>query len=335
MTAHIGVAGVTAGHATNQAAGTGCTVILSPRGAVASLDVRGGAPGTRETDILSPFSTVGEIHAVLLTGGSAFGLAAADGVVAFLEERGHGYRTPFSLVPLVPAAVIYDLGVGHPHVRPRAEDGYQAAAAASAEIEEGSVGVGTGATVGKILGEAGWMKGGFGVASVCLPGGVTVTALTVVNAFGDVLAEDGTVLAGARRGAGGSEAGGSEAGEGPRAVGADQFLDTHRYLLKLEEHPRFATAVEHTTLSVVVTDAKLDKTQCAQVARMAHDGLARAIAPVHTPVDGDAVFVLSAGTLDSNVFQLGAAAADAVAAGIRRAVRLARGRVGMPGLAGP
>ena len=330
MTAHIGVAGVTAGHATNQEAGTGCTVILAPRGAVASLDVRGGAPGTRETDILSPFSTVGEIHAVLLTGGSAFGLAAADGVVAFLEERGHGYRTPFSLVPLVPAAVIYDLGVGHPHVRPRAEDGYQAAAAATAVIEEGSVGVGTGATVGKILGDGGWMKGGFGVASVCLPAGVTVTALTVVNAFGDVLAEDGTVLAGARRSAAGSEAGG-----GPRAVSADQFLDTHSYLLQLEEHPRFATAVEHTTLSVVVTDAKLDKTQCAQVARMAHDGLARAIAPVHTPVDGDAVFVLSAGTHGSNVFQLGAAAADAVAAGIRRAVRLARGRVGLPGLAGP
>lgn len=330
MTAHIGVAGVTAGHATNQEAGTGCTVILAPRGTVASVDVRGGAPGTRETDILSPVSTVGEIHAVLLAGGSAFGLAAADGVVAFLEERGHGYRTPFSLVPLVPAAVIYDLAVGHPHVRPRAEDGYQAAAAAAAAIEEGSVGVGTGATVGKILGQDGWMKGGFGVASVSLPGGVTVTALTVVNAFGDVLAEDGSVLAGARR-----AVSGSETGEGPRAVGADEFLDSQRYVLQLEEHQRFATAVEHTTLSVVVTDAKLDKTQCAQVARMAHDGLARAIAPVHTPVDGDAVFVLSVGALGSNVFQLGSAAADAAAAGIRRAVRLARGRAGIPGLGGP
>jgi L-aminopeptidase/D-esterase-like protein len=325
MAARIGVAGVLAGHSTNTEAGTGCTVVLVPGGAVASVDVRGGGPGTRDTDMLSPLSTVNEIHGVLLTGGSAFGLAAADGVVAYLEERGYGYRTPFALVPLVPAAVIYDLGLGHPHVRPRPEDGYRAAAAAAVELEEGSVGVGTGATIGKILGPEGWMKGGFGVSSVRLAGGVTVSALTVVNAFGDVLAEDGSILAGAR-----IPAEGGEAGESARAVGGRPFLDTSAHLLTLEDHPRFNGRPEHTTLSVVVTDAGLDKTECCQVARMAHDGLARAIRPVHTPVDGDAVFVLSVGDRRSSVFQVGAAAADAVAASIRRAVRLAEGRPGVP-----
>jgi L-aminopeptidase/D-esterase-like protein len=329
MTARVGVAGVSVGHSTNEEAATGCTVVLAPAGAVASLDVRGGAPGTRETDILSPYSSVGELHAVLLTGGSAFGLAAADGVVSYLEERGHGYRTPYAVVPLVSAAVIYDLGAGHPHVRPLPEDGYRAAASAGPDVEEGSVGVGTGATVGKILGADGWMKGGFGVASVPLPGGVTVTALTVVNAFGDVLGEDGRILAGALE-----PAQTGEAGEGPRGTGGRAFIDSHRYLLALEEHPRFDDRIEHTTLSVVVTDARLTKTQCSQVARMAHDGFARAISPVHTPVDGDAVFVLSCGRLDSNVFQLGSAAADAAAASIRRAVTLAQGLPGVPAVSG-
>lgn len=327
MKARIGVAGVLVGHSTTMEAATGCTVVLVPHGAVASADVRGGGPGTRDTDLLSPFSTVDRIHAVLLTGGSAFGLAAADGVVAYLEERGHGYDTPFALVPLVPSAVIYDLGVGHAHVRPRAEDGYRAAASASEEVEEGSVGVGAGATVGKILGPDGWMKGGFGVSSLALADDVTVSALTVVNAFGDVLAEDGSILAGARL-----PAQGGEAGEAPRPVGDHRFLDTAAYLRTLRDHPRFNSRAENTTLSVVLTDARLDKTECAQVARMAHDGLARAVSPVHTPVDGDVVFVLSAGDRRSSVFQVGAAAADAVAASIRRAVRLAEGRADVPAL---
>lgn len=172
------------------------------------------------------------------------------------------------------------------------------------------------------------MKGGFGVSSVQLAGGVTVSALTVVNAFGDVLAEDGSILAGARL-----PTEGGEAGEGARTVGGRPFLDTSAHLLTLEDHPRFNSRVEHTTLSVVVTDARLDKIECCQVARMAHDGLARAIRPVHTPVDGDAVFVLSVeGHRRSSVFQVGAAAGDAVAASIRRAVRLAEGRPGVPAL---
>jgi len=281
---------------------------------VAAVDVRGGAPGTRETDLLSPFASVSEAHAVVLCGGSARGLGAAEGASAWLEEQGRGYTTLFASIPLVPAAVVYDLGLGDPQARPRPEDGYTAAQSAGRHVEEGSIGVGTGATVGKILGVERCMKGGFGGAALCLPGGVTVGALTVVNAFGDVLAEDGGVLAGARKEEGG-------------------FLDSHRHVLSLADHPQFGRMMEHTTLSVVVTDAGLSKTQCAQVARMAQDGLARAISPVHTPVDGDAVFVLAAGTRRSNVFQLGTAAADVVAASIRRAVRQARGLHGVPGLA--
>ncbi len=327
MSALIGVEGILVGHATDAVGGTGCTVVVAPRGVVGSLEVRGGGPGTRETDLLSPFSSVNELHAVVLAGGSAFGLAAADGVVRYLEERGFGYQTPFGRIPLVPAAVIYDLGLGHATSRPRAEDGYRAAAAAAASVEEGSVGVGTGATVGKMLGEEGWMKSGFGVASVALPGGVTVTAMTVCNAFGDVLAEDGSILAGARTGGLGPE----EVREGA-AVRDGRFLDSHAYVLTVSDHPRFDARAEHTTLSVVATDARLDKTQCGQVARMAHDGLARAISPVHTPIDGDAVFVLSAGLRPVTVFQLGCAAADAVASSIRRAVRCAWSLHGAPAL---
>lgn len=327
MTVEIGIDGVLVGHVTDRSHGTGCTAVLVPRGATASVDVRGGAPGSRESDILSPHSSVSEVHAVLLSGGSAFGLAAADGVVRFLEERGFGYETPYCRVPLVAAAVIYDLGLGHAHTRPRPEDGYQAAAAASATVEEGSVGVGTGATVGKILGEQGWMKGGFGVAGLRIPGGATVVALTVVNAFGDVVAEDGTILVGARSGGLGS----AEVREGA-ASRESRFLDTHEYLLGLYDHPRFATRAENTTLSVVVTDACLDKIECYQVARMAHDGYARAVRPVHTPVDGDTVYVLSTGSRSAGVFQLGSAAADVAARSIRRAVRLAEGLHGVPGL---
>lgn len=296
--------GIAVGHHTDPVGVTGCTVILVAGGARASVDVRGGAPGTRETDLLSPHSTVDEVHAVLLTGGSAFGLAAATGVVRFLEEQGYGYETPYARVPLVPAAVIYDLGIGSASARVGEEGGYLAAMQAGEEVEEGSVGVGTGATIGKVRREEGWMRGGFGADRVSIGDGTTILALTVVNAFGDVVGEDGGILAGAR--------------------GEDQsFLDTRSHLLNLEGHPRLGRGLEHTTLSVLVTDAGLTKTECWQVARMAHDGMARAISPVHTPVDGDTVFVLSLGGRRSNLFQLGAAAADATAGSIRQAVRKA------------
>jgi L-aminopeptidase/D-esterase-like protein len=302
MAAELPIEGILVGHSSDLEGLTGCTVVLASSGVVASVDIRGGAPGTLETALLSPYASVSELHAILLTGGSAPGLTAAAGVTAFLQEKSCGYQTPFAKIPLVSAAVIYDLGLGNPRACPRPDDAYGAAASAGTTVEEGSVGAGTGATVGKLLNFEGMMKGGVGLASVEIGGGVTVSALTVVNALGDVLDERGDILAGARRGAG--------------------FAGSKATLLAMTSAPVFG-AIESTTLSVVITDAALDKLQCGIVARMAHDGMARAIEPVHTPRDGDCVFTMSTGRRKSNVFQVGVAAADAVAASIRRAVRAA------------
>ena len=312
MTAELLIEGISVGHSSDLAGLTGCTVVLAPLGAVASVDIRGGAPGTLETALLSPYASVSEIHAILLTGGSAPGLAAAAGVTAFLQENGYGYQTAFAKIPLVSAAVIYDLGLGSPQACPKAADAYQAAVSAGSTVEEGSVGAGTGATVGKLLNFEGMMKGGVGLASVEVGGGVTVSALTVVNALGDVLDESGEILAGARRSGG--------------------FVGSKASLLAMTSAPVFG-AIESTTLSVVITDAALDKLQCGIVARMGHDGLARAVDPVHTPVDGDTVFVLATGKKPGNVFQVGTAAADAVAKSIRRAVRVATGLGGVRSVA--
>jgi L-aminopeptidase/D-esterase-like protein len=309
MPADIGIEGLSVGHFSDREALTGCTVVLAPKGVTASVDIRGGAPGTLETALLSPYASVAELHAILLTGGSAAGLGAAAGVSAFLRERGVGYQTPYARIPLVSAAVIYDLGVGSSQGYPRPIDAYGAAASAAALVQEGSVGVGTGATVGKILGPAGMMKGGLGIATLALGGGATVTALTVVNALGDVLDEQGSILAGARSGS--------------------AFAGSRDRLLSMDGAPTFLP-LDSTTLSVVMTDARLDKLQCGIVARMSHDGLARAIDPVHTPVDGDCVFVLATGERPANVFQTGAAAAEAVARSIRRAARVAEGIAGAP-----
>jgi L-aminopeptidase/D-esterase-like protein len=317
MTVDVAVEGLSIGHYSDHEGLTGCTVVLAPGGVTASVDIRGGAPGTLETALLSPYASVGELHAVLLTGGSAPGLGAAAGVSALLREGGHGYRTPYARIPLVSAAVIYDLGLGSVQACPRPDDAYQAAASAAARTEEGSVGVGTGATVGKILGPAGMMKGGVGLATVRVGGGatgdgaVTVSALTVVNALGDVLDEKGSILAGARR------------------DGA--FVGSKDFLLAMGAAPSFPP-LESTTLAVVMTDARLDKLQCCIVARMSHDGLARSIDPVHTPVDGDCAFVLATGRKETNVFQVGAAAAEVVATSIRRAVRAATGLGGVPAI---
>jgi L-aminopeptidase/D-esterase-like protein len=311
MAGTLDVEGLLVGHFTDLIAGTGCTVVLAPGGVTASVDIRGGAPGTLETALLSPYASVSEIHGVMLTGGSAPGMGAAAGVTSYLKERGLGYRTPFARVPLVAAAVIYDLGVGSASGCPGPEDAYRAAAEAGTMVEEGSVGAGTGASVGKILGADGMMKGGVALASVVVGGEVTVTALTVVNALGDVLDEQGGILAGARRYGG--------------------FVNSQQLLVQMTTAPAF-NAMESTTLSVVMTDAKLDKLQCAIVARMSHDGFARAICPVHTPVDGDCIFVLATGKKRSNVFQIGAAASEVVAVSIRRAVRVAEGREGVPSI---
>jgi L-aminopeptidase/D-esterase-like protein len=313
MTAQLPIEGLSIGHYSDREGLTGCTAVLAPQGAVASVDIRGGAPGTLETALLSPYASVNELHGVLLTGGSAPGLAAAAGVTAFLQEGGHGYQTAFAKIPLVAAAVIYDLGLGSAEARPRAREAYQAAASAGSTVEEGSVGVGTGATIGKLLNFEGMMKGGVGLASIEIGDGVTVSALTVVNAVGDVLDEQGAILAGARLGTG--------------------FADSRASLLAMKSAPVFGASIENTTLAVVMTDASLDKLQCAIVARMAHDGLARAIDPVHTPRDGDCVFALATGRRPGNIFQVGAAAAEAVARSIRRAVRMAEGLGGVPSVA--
>lgn len=308
------VSGITVGQITDAQAATGCTVVLCDHGAVAGVDVRGSAPGTRETDLLRPMNLVERVHAVLLTGGSAFGLAAADGVMRFLEERGIGFDAAVATVPIVPAAVIFDLAVGDPAVRPDAAMGYAACVAASGgEVEEGTTGAGTGATVGKLLGPLSAMKGGVGTWAVRLPGGVIVGALVVVNAFGDVIDDrTGVILAGARDPATG------------------RFLNTAAALLTAADVPGFAA---NTTLGVVATNAALTKEQACKIAQVAHDGLARVISPVHTMYDGDAIFALSTGSAKANLISLGAAAERAVAEAVKRAVTLARGLAGIPGLA--
>ena len=310
------VAGIKLGHYTLSQRPTGCTVVLVEDGAVAGVDVRGSAPGTRETDLLRPPGLVDQVHAVVLAGGSAFGLAAASGVVQYLEERGIGFVTPTAKVPIVPAAILYDLGVGDASIRPTAECGYRAARAATdGPVVEGNVGAGAGATVGKLAGAGRAMKSGLGTASVSLASGLTVAALVAVNAVGDIIdphtnrvvaglrSEDGTALADSRRLL--------------RATGPTQ-----------------ARRAENTTLGVVATNARLTKVGATKLAQMAHDGFARAINPVHTPYDGDTIFALATGTHQSvdtsqaALLQIGALAAEVMAEAI---VRAGRAAVGIPG----
>ncbi|MFO7173481.1 MAG: P1 family peptidase [Bacillota bacterium] len=310
------VPGILVGHATDPEGLTGCTVILCPEGAVVGVDVRGGAPGTRETDLCRPMHLVERAHGVLLTGGSAFGLDAAAGVMRFLEERGWGFDTGAAVVPIVPAAVIYDLGVGSPRARPDAAMGYRAClAAATGPVAQGNVGAGTGASVGKLLGPQYAMKAGVGTASLRLPGGVTVGALVVVNAAGDVRDPDtGQIVAGAR------------AADGT-------FLDCREALLRGAASAGFPGT--NTTIGCVATDARLTKEQANKLAQMAHDGLARAIDPVHTPYDGDTLFALATGQKEADLTALGVAAARAVALAVVRAVRSALPAGGLPGLGQP
>lgn len=307
------VAGITVGHASDAHAATGCTVIVCRQGAVGGVDVRGSAPGTRETDALRPMTLVDRVHAVVLTGGSAFGLAAADGVVRYLEEQGIGFDAVVAKVPIVPAAVIFDLMIGSATVRPTAEMGYAAARGASTPVDEGSVGAGSGATVGKVLGPHTAMKGGVGTWAVSLPGGVIVGALVVVNALGDVIDDQtGQVLAGARD---------------PRT---GRFLNTALALVRGTRAPGFSA---NSTLGVIATNAALTKEQANKLAQIGHDGLARVISPVHTMFDGDTVFALSAGAAKADFMAVGVAAVQAIAESIKRAVRLAKGWGKIAGLA--
>jgi L-aminopeptidase/D-esterase-like protein len=312
----VDVAGLQVGHYTDAAAATGCTVVLCERGARSAIDVRGAAPATRETDLLRPENTVQKVQAVLLTGGSAFGLAAAEGVVRYLEERGAGFPTGAGPVPIVPAASLFDLGIGMSAIRPGHDEGYSACREASqGPVAEGSVGAGTGASVGHLRGSSGSTKSGLGSASRRLISGATVGGLAVVNAFGDVVEPDtGRILAGARDLSGG-------------------FLDTTAHIEELAEvasAPRFG---QHTTLALVATDSALERVELLRVAQMAHDGLARVIQPAHTGLDGDVVFALSTGSgprLDPTI--VGTIAAEILAESVLRAVTKATGLAGVPAI---
>ena len=299
------VPNIAVGHAHDDGARTGCTVVLcGGEGAIAGVDVRGAAPGTRETDLLEPGNLVERIHAVLLTGGSVFGLDAACGVVRYLEERSIGYDTGLTRVPIVPAAVIFDLSVGSSRVRPNSEMGYRACESASSScVQEGQVGAGAGATVGKMLGHATAATGGIGGASRKLASGATIGVLVVVNAFGNIVDPDtGRVLAGVH----------SEGVERPWDPS-----DPTRRRSKSRKGPH-APMFENTTLAVVATDAALSKAQARRVAIMAHDGMARAIRPSHTMYDGDTIFALSTGTVAADVNTIGIAACDLIARAIVR-----------------
>jgi len=308
------VPGVLVGHATDLEALTGCTAILfeDPEGAIVGVDVRGSSPGTRETDRLGPHGTVRKTHALLLTGGSAFGLAAAEGVVSYLEESGIGLDIGVTRIPLVSAAVLFDLLVGDPAIRPDFPMGYEAAASAkSGDFAQGSVGAGTGATVGKVLGMERAMKGGIGSVSVRLDGGLVVAALAAVNAFGDVRdPKTGRVIAGPRQDDG-------------------TLGDTVELLPEAVSRLRWA---ENTTLGIVATNARLTKSETNKVAQMAHDGLARAIEPVHTTIDGDVAFAVSVGEVYAETDIIGAWGARAMQEAILRAVRTAEGVPGIPSL---
>jgi L-aminopeptidase/D-esterase-like protein len=304
------VPGVRVGHWTDPIGLTGCTVVLCPAGTMGSGEVRGGAPGTRETDLLRPGMTVNEVHAVLLTGGSAFGLAAADGVMRYLEEREIGFDAGVARVPIVPAAVLFDLGVGDPTARPGPDEGYAACTAASDEVPEGNVGAGTGATVANLHGHHRAVKGGLGTESR-QEGDVIVGALVAVNAWGEVLDEEGELLASARPDP--DEEASPSATEEPATEGTVS-----------EE------AGQNTTLVVVATNARLSKERAHLLSLAGHDGIDSAIRPAHTMWDGDTVFALATGEVDADQRALEALAMDAVGAAIRRAVLLARSVPGFP-----
>ena len=309
------VQGVQVGHFTDSRRPTGCTVLIFEKGATAGVDVRGSAPGTRETDLLSPTNSVQQVQAILLAGGSAFGLDAATGVVRYLEEHGLGFHLGAVVVPIVPAAILYDLGIGDPKIRPTADSGYKACQnASSSVVAEGNVGAGAGATVGKMFGPKQAMKSGLGTASIRVgKTGVIVGAIVAVNAVGDVVdPKTAKIIAGARK---------------PDGSG---FLNSMAQI-------RDGRSVEmpvgaNTTIGVVATNVAFDKTQMTKIAQMAQDGLARTINPSHTLADGDTIFAVATGAISTraNHGAIGAIAADVMAQAVVRAVLRARGLPGLP-----
>jgi L-aminopeptidase/D-esterase-like protein len=300
------VPGIKVGQQTHLEGATGCTVIVCPPNTVGGVDQRGGAPGTRETDLLRPLHMIQHVNAIVLSGGSAYGLATADGVMRCLEEQGTGYKTRNGfIVPIVPAAILMDLGVGSVSVRPDAAMGYAACAAATSDpVELGCVGAGTGCRIGAMLGDEFATKGGLGSAVIELGDGLIVAALCAVNSVGDVLDEKGTIIAGLRQ-----------------PPDGNTFLGT---LQAMRGMARITTpASSNTVIGVVATNAQLSKDAANKVAQMAHDGLARAINPAHTMYDGDTIFALATGEIAADTSVIGAYAAEVFAQAIRNGVRAA------------
>jgi L-aminopeptidase/D-esterase-like protein len=318
--------GIKVGHAQNLEALTGCTVLLIEKGAVGGVDQRGGAPGTRETDLLRPMHMVDKVHGIVLTGGSAFGLDAASGVMKYLEEHGIGFNSGPVRVPIVPAAVLFDLGIGDPAIRPDAGMGYEACKNASTGMfEQGNIGAGTGATVGKIFGMKQAMKSGIGSASMDIGGGVIVSALVAVNAFGDVV-EPSTrqIIAGAR-----------PMQAGPISIGGkNQFADTLEVMKSFTGRTimNFASAASNTVIGIVATNANLNKEETNKLAQMSHNGLALSIRPAHTMFDGDTIFALATGKHKTDVNIVGAFAAEVMAQAVINAVTYARPAGGLPAI---
>jgi L-aminopeptidase/D-esterase-like protein len=309
------IPGIRVGHASDFKALTGCTVVLCEEGAVGGIDIRGTAAGTRQIDALTPLHLVDKIHAILLAGGSAFGLDAAGGVMTYLEEREKGFNVNETRVPIVPAAIIFDLGMGDPRVRPGHQMGYQACLNSSKEVEEGSVGAGTGATVGKLFGIDRAMKGGLGTSSIHGPKGLIVGALVVVNAFGDVIDPNSNqILAGARR-----------------SKKSLQLANSSMWMKKGATREQFRNripsdiAVCNTTLGIIATNANLSKKAVHQVAQIAHLGLAKVISPLHTTFDGDLLFAISYGSKRADVNTIGLLGEVTLMEAVKRAITRADG----------
>ncbi len=315
LSAITDVPGIKVGHASDFKALTGCTVVLCKKGAIGAVDIRGAATGTREIDALSYLHLVKRIHAILLTGGSAFGLDAAGGVMAYLEERQKGFDVVMTKVPIVPTAVIFDFGIGDFRVRPNQKMGYDACLHASNDVEEGSVGAGTGATVGKLFGIERAMKGGVGTSSIQGPKGLIVGALVVVNAFGDVFHPGSNrILAGARK-----------------SKSSGQFADSSKWIRRGVTHQQFGVpasadaSASNTTLGVIATNANLSKKELHRVAQIAHTGLAKVISPLHTTFDGDLIFAISLGTGKGDVNTVGLLGEMVLIDSVKRAVTKANG----------
>jgi L-aminopeptidase/D-esterase-like protein len=316
------VPGIKVGHAQDLDAITGCTVVLCEKGAYAGVDQRGGAPGTRETDAIRPLHLVNKAHAILLAGGSAYGLDAASGIMKYLEENRCGFDTGVAKVPIVPAAILFDLSIGKSTIRPNLEMGYQACLnATSAPVVQGCVGAGTGATAGNMLGIKQATKSGIGSASIDLGGGLIVGALIAVNPFGDVIDDQGQILAGAR-----------SINKGPLSIGSDGIFANTMTLMKstLGKTAMTFASSHNTVIGVVATNAKLDNQETNFLAQMAQDGLPMAIRPSHTLFDGDTLFALSTGKIIVDVNIIGAYAAETVKRAIQNAVLNASNLGGVP-----